>query len=177
MRWMYDASTPPTNPPKWHVAAGYIGGDTPHVWTEDEWKVQPAARRLPIWTGARRTDTTEAGQADAGEALHALNLLKVPRGSFVALDMETDVADNYVQAFISSLTYDSYPVMLYASLSDALVYPPAVEHIWAAHWDISLETALETIKHRIVAVQWKSAEEMGKDYDFSLIEGNLPLWA
>src|SRR3979411_1192168 len=29
VRWMYDASTPPPNPPHWHVAAGYIGGGTP----------------------------------------------------------------------------------------------------------------------------------------------------
>lgn len=176
MRWMYDASTPPVDPPKWHVAAGYIGGDTPHVWTDDEWRAQPAEKKLPIWTGARRPNTAEAGQADAGEALHALRALAVPRGSFVALDMETDVSENYVLDFQHALSYDGYPVMVYGSLSDLLVYPPAVEHLWAAHWDISLESALKVVKGRVVAVQWRSAEELGQDYDFSLIEGNLPLW-
>ena len=65
MRWMYDASTPPPNPPHWHVAAGYIGGDTPHVWTQAEWNAQWFPCRLPIFvhTGA---DTSADAPPDPG---------------------------------------------------------------------------------------------------------------
>jgi hypothetical protein len=36
---MFDASTPPASaPPGYRAVAGYIGGDTPHVWTGAEWR-------------------------------------------------------------------------------------------------------------------------------------------
>ena len=37
---MWDASTPPASVPggPWDAAAGYIGGDTPHIWTVAEWR-------------------------------------------------------------------------------------------------------------------------------------------
>ena len=47
---MFDASTPPSSaPPGYHAVAGYIGGDTPHVWTDAEWKRFGRLRKLPIW--------------------------------------------------------------------------------------------------------------------------------
>lgn len=50
-----DASTPDlaTLPEGTQVIAGYVGGDTPHVWTVDEWNqfltVNPSMRFLPIF--------------------------------------------------------------------------------------------------------------------------------
>lgn len=52
---MYDAAYPPANPPHWDAAAGYIGGDTPHVWSAAEWRAQPVRYWLPIYVRSNPT--------------------------------------------------------------------------------------------------------------------------
>jgi hypothetical protein len=176
MRWMYDASHPPVNPPKWHVVAGYIGGNTPYVWSESDWDHQPAPRRLPIWTGAGAENTETAGQSACSEILHALRALSVPTGVSVALDMETDVSPVYAETIGYGLEINSYHLVIYGSADSIDQYPTIFPSLWVADWSDTFNQAIDTIGGRVVAVQWQSAEEMQTDYDFSLIEGNIPLW-
>jgi hypothetical protein len=175
-RWMYDASTPPSDPPKWHVAGGYIGGNTPHVWTPEEWDDQPASCRLPIFTGAGSVNDGGEGSKAASDALHALRDLAVPTGSLVALDMETDVLVDYVLEFDYSLRLSGYHCVVYGSADSIRDYPTEVPYLWVADWSDSLMEAVDEIGQRIIAVQLRSADQLGKPYDFSVIEDSAPLW-
>jgi hypothetical protein len=176
MRWMYDAAYPPKNPPHWHVAAGYIGGDTPHVWTKAEWDAQWSPRRLPIWTASNRSDDAGAAANDAGAILAKLRELGVPPGSSVALDTEMRIYTAYVAALNGLLGQHHYPLIQYGSLSVILKNPKTSGGRWSADWtgwagDLHLDHG-----SGIVATQRASADQMGTKYDASVIEDVVPLW-
>src|SRR6266545_3809328 len=92
---MWDAAFPPASPPKWEAVAGYIGGNTPHVWTDQEWARQQARWRLPIFTRSHDGDPS----ADAAHAIRWMTAHHVPKGVCVALDFETRVDATYLHAF------------------------------------------------------------------------------
>src|SRR6266700_5256935 len=95
---MFDASTPPASAPHgYRAVAGYIGGDTPHVWTDAEWRRFGRLRKLPIWV--RSNPAAVKAETDAFGALERLFELHVPRGVTVALDLETAVNGDYVRTF------------------------------------------------------------------------------
>src|SRR6266498_2611689 len=56
LRRMFDAAYPPTSPPNWEAVAFYLGGNTPHVWTDSEIERQPARWRLPIFVRSHDGD-------------------------------------------------------------------------------------------------------------------------
>src|SRR5260221_11947368 len=85
---MFDASVPPASAPAgYRAVAGYIGGDTPHVWTKAEWRRFHQLPQLPIWV------RSNPPQVDAqAHALGPLPRLHPPRGPPrvpLALDLET----------------------------------------------------------------------------------------
>ena len=89
---MFDASSPPASAPHgYRAVAGYIGGDTPHVWTDAEWRRFGSLRKLPIWV--RSNPAQVDAEADSFAALERLFELKIPRGTTVALDLETALAE------------------------------------------------------------------------------------
>lgn len=47
------------------VAAGYIGGDTPHVWTAADWAVWGCRWRVPIWVRSNPGDVDATVDANA----------------------------------------------------------------------------------------------------------------
>src|SRR5258708_14891264 len=54
---MFDASEPPAPAPAgYRAVAGYIGGDTPHVWTDAEWRRFARLHKLPTWVRATPTE-------------------------------------------------------------------------------------------------------------------------
>jgi hypothetical protein len=172
MRWMYDAAYPPKNPPHWHVAAGYIGGDTPHVWTKAEWDAQWAPRRLPIFTHTG-ADTAQAAQGDAELILRALHDLGVPKGSSVALDGEMRIFTQYLGTLDRLIWAGGHPLIDYNSLSVILKNPRTRGGRWSADWNEKLE-----LDHgsAIVATQCFSDTQLGKPWDMSVIEDVVPLW-
>lgn len=176
MRWMYDASTPPPNPPHWHVAAGYIGGNTPHVWTRAEWDAQWSPCRLPIFvhTGA---DTVADAEADARSILAELGRLKVPGNTSVVVDTETGIYHPYLTTLSERLWARRYSLINYGSLSYVIQSAKTHGGRWAADWTDNIFTGVGVAGHNdIVAVQWASAVQRGLPYDSSIIEGNVPLW-
>lgn len=172
MRWMYDAATPPPIPPHWHVAAGYIGGDTPHVWTEAEWDAQWSPCRLPIFvhTGA---DTSADAESDARSIVDALHRLRVPRNASVVVDTETGTYHTYLTVLSERLWAERYSLINYGSLSFVTQNAKTHGGRWAADWTGVLEMAPGD---DIVATQCISAAQLGRPYDMSVIDGNVPLW-
>jgi hypothetical protein len=129
---MFDAAFPPkVAPAGYSVAAGYIGGDTPHVWTAAEWARFPKLHKLPIFT---RSDPGKANAAnDAFTALRQLYNIGAPRGIAVALDLEEAVDAGYVDAFQRAMNWAYYFVWCYGSASTVFRNPPANGY-WVADY-------------------------------------------
>ncbi len=176
LRWMYDASTPPASPPPWHVAAGYIGGNPPHVWTEAEWDAQPAPVRLPIFTASNREDTAAAAVTDSGAIHAALEALGVPYGCTVAVDIETRVYGPYLEE-LDELLARQWPLMTYGSLSTIVHNPLTSGGRWAAHWTDLVATGIDLVgTDGIKAAQIANAGMLNRPWDWSLIDSSVPLW-
>jgi hypothetical protein len=175
LRWMYDASTPPKNPPHWHVAAGYIGGDTPNVWTLAEWKAQPAPYLLPIWTASNRDDTAADAGEDAWGIIKKLSSLGVPGPVTVALDIETAVYSTYLLALNDFLA--PHKLMTYGSLSSLVRNSATSGGRWAGDWTDNINIATDLIgTDDIVALQYANSQMTGHPWDHSLIEDTVLLW-
>lgn len=130
---MYDASKPRVAIPKdGKVVAGYIGGDTPHVWTIGEWQKFNGLKKLPIYV--RDNPASHNGTDDAFEALRKLYILGVPKGSPVALDMETAVSSVYVMGFHQVMKWAGYRLWVYGSLN-FVTGNPRCDGYWVAHYD------------------------------------------
>jgi hypothetical protein len=175
LRWMADASVPPASRPQLYAVAGYIGGDTPRVWTPDDWAGQPADFRLPIFTAANREDIACAAGEDAWEIRAALGALGVHVRFTVAVDIETRVYGTYLKALDAFLA--PRPLMVYGSFDSLLRNPLTSGGRWAAEWGHGILPAEQDIgTHGIRAFQWADAARLGRDYDLSVIESDVPLW-
>ena len=129
---MWDASTPPAvQPPGFDAAAGYIGGDTPHVWTRTEWDRLGKTPKLPIWV--RSDPASSTGRADALAALGQLQHIGAPPGCTVALDLETAIAPGFVTAFGIVMRFFGYHVWVYGSRSTVFSNPP-LDGYWVADY-------------------------------------------
>lgn len=112
----YDASRPPTEPyPGAEGVMGYVGGNTPHVWTLDEWLVVQHLRQWPIWVGYLEDDPATHAQA-AVTAVRGLGW--TPGGSdrrAILLDFETETDPAWVDAFAIDVYAGGYETMVYGS--------------------------------------------------------------
>lgn len=167
-RRLYDASSPPPDP-HLDVCGFYIGGDTPHVWTDAEIAGQSARWRLPIYV------TDNPGQrnaaADAGTAVAWLRSHGVPAGSAVALDYETAVDAAYVTAFDGAVRSAGWTVLLYGSLSTVTQNPRPSAGYWTASW-----TGVPHLDAGAAATQYASDTQLGEPYDLSEVSDGLVLW-
>jgi hypothetical protein len=174
-RWMYDASEPPDDPPSWYAAAGYIGGDTPHVWTLADWKAQPAKYLLPIWTASNRADTAAAAGDDAWGIITALASYGVTGPITVAVDIETEIYNQYLRALNDFVA--PHKLLTYGSLSSLVQNPKTSAGRWAGDWtdEISTDDLIGT--DDIVAVQIANSRMTGHPWDMSIIDSDvLKLW-
>lgn len=129
MLFMADASTPPINlPPDTKVVCGYIGGGTPHVWTNNEWNRYRNVKRLPIWV-----NNGTSGSVQAFQCLMQMYERSIPRKSRIVLDMETTVDSIIVSSFYSVMHYFGFKVWTYGSASTVLRNPPC-DGYWVADW-------------------------------------------
>src|SRR6266704_1413268 len=109
---MFDAAFPPATPfPGCHAVAGYIGGNTPHVWTLPEWQRFGQLRQLPILVagftaafGGPEEQACKAVQAalDLGWRPH------LEHRRAIVLDMETSDDPAFVTAFAGKLHLDGF---------------------------------------------------------------------
>ncbi len=167
MRRMWDAAFPPASPPKWEAVAGYIGGNTPHVWTDQEWARQQARWRLPIFTRSHDGDPS----ADAAHAVRWMTAHHVPKGVCVALDFETRVDATYLHAFDAAIIRAGWKAMVYGSKQAVLRNPKPSGGYWAAEW-----TNVPHLVPGTAATQYGSDVTLGTQYDASLVADSTPLW-
>ena len=132
---MFDAAYPPSSPyPGCQAVAGYIGGNTPHVWTTDQWKRFSHLRQFPIWTGYSEANPTHHGQ----QAVAAMRKLgwaaRLPNRRAVIVDEETEVNAAWINAFAAVLWAAGYQTFIYGSLATVLDNPPEEGYL-IADWN------------------------------------------
>jgi peptidoglycan hydrolase-like protein with peptidoglycan-binding domain len=166
LRRMYDAAYPPAHPPNWEVCGFYLGGDTPHVWTQAELDAQPARFRLGIWVRDHGGDPS----ADADAAAAAYAALGAPLGCAVVLDLEERVDGAFVSTFDAHL-HMRHLTTKYGSVSTIWKNPWTSGGTWTADWDerVALDVGA-------AATQFASAAQLGTAYDASVISDSVPLW-
>lgn len=167
---MYDASAPPAVAPAgMDAVAFYIGGDTPHVWTDAELARQGVRYRLPIWVRSNPVGLAE-GTAEANQAVNWMRSHNQPKGTLVALDYETAVDDTYLAAFDRVVVSAGYLTTLYGSRSSVRQNTPRPSGgYWDADWTFTphLDPGSEETQY----------SDKGPDgTDLSLVADNAPLW-
>lgn len=172
-RLMFDAAHPPTHMPDgYSVAAGYLGGNTvaEHVWTDEQWATFKGIKKLPIFVpriALHNTPANQTGAADAEQVAAELGRLNVPYTNAVALDMETVVSPEYVNAFNTELKAKGYDhVWVYGSASTVFGNPPC-----AGYWVADFTGDAFMFDHADVrATQFKSGAVIDsstvKDYQY-----------
>jgi hypothetical protein len=136
---MYDASIPPASPyPGCTAVAGYIGGNTPHVWTRRQWNEASDNGRLavlPIWVGFGEGDPVEHGKEAAAAAVargwvphHS------PRWRAIVADVEALSETEWLEAFGTQLRREGFLCWPYMS-AVALPSDPPGYSVWLAQWN------------------------------------------
>jgi len=163
----YDAAYPPSSPPKADsVVMGYLGGNTPHVWSKSDWDSQPARYRVGIWT--RSNPGGYNGTTEAQQAVDAWRAVGAPVGTLIALDLELAQDAGYVDAFVAECTKLSTPTIDYGSLSTLFGNPPGSAGYWPSD-----PGATALYDHAsVVATQ----TAIGTTYDPDILLASLPLW-
>jgi hypothetical protein len=135
---MFDASRPPVKPvPGCAAVAGYIGGNTPHVWTPEEWRRFSALHQLPIWV--RDPGQPARGQAqEAAAKARALGWAPFhgPKWRALVLDMESELDEPFVATFGRQLQREGFLCWPYMSLSPLTAGgdPPGFS-VWLPTWN------------------------------------------
>lgn len=175
LRWMYDASDPHFKRPPLYAVGGYVGGDTPYVWTRQDWNDSGSSLRNPIFTASNRADTVSAAESDGQAFRDALARLGVPHGVTVSVDIETAIYDNYLDELNEQMA--GYRLMTYGSVSTLVQNMKTSGGWWGAQWTDNIETGIAAIESgQFKALQWASATMLNKPYDLSVISSLIPLW-
>jgi surface antigen len=170
LRGMYDAAYPPSVPPKLAVVAGYIGGNTPHVWTDAEWADQMAKSgakyKLPIFVRSTGGDPV----ADATAAVAWALKRGQPKGTLIALDYETRIDATYLNTFDAKVVANGYKTIVYGSRSFVMQNPKPSGGYWTATWDnvFHLDSGATITQY--------GGDTQGEPYDLNAVADNAPLW-
>lgn len=178
MRTMFDAAEPQSASriASFDVAAGYIGypAATPHVWSKEDWDSQPCRYRLPIFVPSFFAGLGWDSVRDPQSAASSLAVIGCPQGSYIGLDMETQVQPSYVQLFIQEMNHRGFGVLVYGSKNyvlQNLIPVGSAANFWVADW-----TGTPHLYGGSGATQYGSVQGAGFDYDLNLIADNIPLW-
>ncbi len=162
----YDAAYPPESPPAGaDGVCGYIGGDTPHIWSRTDWDSQQARYRLPIFT--RSNPPGPGAQADVAAAVAQLGDIGAPKGCLVAWDMETAADAVYIKEVYSLLHNAGFTLIVYGSESSVFGDDNPDGYYWGAQW-----TGVTHFGSHTVMTQWVSFAA----YDESVALSDLPFW-
>jgi len=136
---MFDASVPPSSPyPGCGAVAGYIGGNTPHVWSAAEWNHASGGGRLaqlPIWVAFGETDPVGHAQSAAAAAVALGWTAHHPQTwRAIVADVESVAETAWLEAFGAELRRQGFLCWPYMSLS-ALPSDPPGYTVWLAEWD------------------------------------------
>jgi len=164
---MWDASNLPDPQPTTPVAAFYVGGDTPHTYTDAEVKAIRARWGLPIWTGY---DHANDGAAEAAVMISWLHAHRWTPGTLVAIDTEELVIPQFIEAFNLAIRAAGWKLVDYSSKSPEPLNPPTDGGHWTADW-----TGIPHLRPGDTATQYVPDKWLGAPYDLSLIRADVPL--
>jgi len=165
-RIMFDAAYPPANPPAVDAVAFYIGGNTPHVWSDAQIAHVPVRYRLPIFTRSVGGDPT----ADANAAAHWCRSHAQPKGTLVMLDFETRQDTGYVHVFDAVLLAAGWRTVLYGSASYVYANARPSGGYCPARWDGNPDPGHDTMK------QYAGDVQLRRPWDLSAVSDSAPLW-
>lgn len=170
MTWleMADQSAPTVPGPPTPVQAFYIGGDTPHVWTDAEIAAIKARFGLPIWVNTNPAADAGAHAADIVKWLHAHHY---PRGVAVALDTESGIMPEYVGHVDQVVTAAGYELIEYESKGPVSHNPKTSGGRWVADW-----TGIPHMYQGSVATQYADSAMAGVPWDESVIDESVKLF-
>lgn len=161
MLYGFDASTPPLGMPQHtRIVFGYIGGDTPHVWTKQEWARFGKRRKVPIFVPKVAVGGASKASVDAYVILRRLYELRVPKGNPVVMDMENNISAAYLRAVRDILHWYGYRVWVYGSLNHVFSNPMC-DGYFVADW--SRNKPFIYHHNGVVATQWKSEGAIDRD--------------
>lgn len=146
--------------------AFYIGGNTPHVYTDKQIETPTNEYRLPIWVYGKGRN----GKADGQAAVSICTKLAMPKGKLICLDMETDVDKVYSSAFHDAVTSAGYVYVVYESESVSGNFV-GINGRWGANW-----TNIIHIETGDWATQYASSEMTGHPFDISAVSSFDKLW-
>lgn len=169
---MFDAAFPPKSPyPNAQAVGGYIGGDTPHVWTPDEWRRFSHLYQLPIWVSTGNVDPIGQAKAAAAKA-KALGWLANNGNDWraIVLDRETTSDEAFNQAFGEQLQDEGFLCWMYMS-GVALPSDPPGYSIWLPTFN---HIAQVPSIHNVIAAQYAPDVNFpGGTVDLSVVEESV----
>lgn len=164
---MGDSSLPVVPPAPLPVYGFYIGGTTPHVWTDAEIRALTSRYGLPIYV---RTAPDADAASDAQQIVSWLHAHNWTRGTAVAIDTEETLMPGYLAALLGHVSAAGFLLLHYESKG----HEPGNEidglDVWVADWTGTPHLALGS-----VATQYADASMIGRPWDASVIAANLPL--
>jgi len=170
-RTMKDSAFPTKAGPKTDIVLIYVGGDTPHPWTDADIKAMPERYRFPTWV--RSNPAQHDGAAEAALFAAWLHSHKVPQGTCVCLDLETAISTIYVQRFNSGMRAAGYKVIKYGSKGSIFKNPQTDGGTFVADPQKDKQPFMDSTGDT-VATQYA----FDGQYDLSLVRNNkiVPLW-
>lgn len=99
------------------VVAFYLGGWTPHVWTQTQINAQSTHWMMPIWVYNPNTPGSTQGNIDGKAAVNAMKNIGVSTGTRIAVDMESSIDEPYLAAFRNVIGPAGYHMMIYGGPS------------------------------------------------------------
>lgn len=164
---MWDASNLPDPQPTTPVAAFYVGGDTPHIYSDAQVKAIRARYGIPIWTGY---DFQHDGATEAAKVVAWLHAHGWKGGTLVAVDTEELVIPDFLAAFNQVITSAGWLLLHYESKGAIAGNPATSGGKWAADW-----TGIPHLRPGDTATQYVPDKWLGAPYDLSLILASAPL--
>ena len=174
-RRMFDAAWPPEQPPKVDVVNRYIGGETPHVWTqaETDMAVAKSGATYVLPNFVRVPPTSQDPAAEAEWCLRWLADHRVPQGCTLALDYETAIDNTYLGKFDARMVAGGYRVMVYGTRRTVLQNNKPSGGYWTAHWTNVAHICSDP---GVVATQYGGDTTLGQPWDINLVDDSVPLW-
>lgn len=154
----------------WPAADGfafYIGGDTPHVWSDSEVATLKQHYRylLPIFV--RSNPPGPGAVADVSTAVSRLKALGAPQGTLVAWDMEMAADSSYMGQVYGALSAAGFVLIDYGSEAFVFGNRNPDGYYWGADW-----TNVPHLANGTEITQWASFAA----YDVSEATSALPFW-
>jgi Domain of unknown function (DUF1906) len=171
MRIGFDTSDPgTTHLVGYDVAGGYLGGDTPHAWSREQWDAQDARWRCPFWVPWPSVDPRQ----QAADIVTALRNLQAPVGTIYFLDVEALNDTAIINAIANDVHASGYLTGVYGSESTVFANPPRSGYL-VALWD-GLNTLYE--HPHAVGKQYRGnvIDKSGVKVDLDVFTDDCPLW-